>query len=393
MSESLSPAAPVDRVDLSTPGASTCSRTTRRVLHVINGEHYSGAERVQDLLAQELPNFGFEVTFACVKPGRFPEARACQTALLYRTPMRGRFDLACGRRIAELVRQEDYALVHAHTPRSLKAAAQAARIADVPLVYHVHSPTARDSTRWLQNIVNARIERWLLRRAARLICVSPSLQDLMIAEGFPASRVRYVANGVPAVEPKSPQRPAGRWTVSMAALFRPRKGIEVLLEALALLRGRGQQIRFRAIGPFETAAYQKEVHALADGLGLAEHIRWTGFVSDVHAELRKSDLFILPSLFGEGLPMVVLEALAMGLPIVASDVEGVPAAVRHGQEGLLVPPNNPESLAAAIAELTDPMSVYDYADLCASAHRRHAKRFSTEKMAQGLAEVYDEILG
>src|SRR5689334_12290393 len=66
---------------------------TVRVLHLINGEHYAGAERVQDLLAQRLGDFGFEVGFAALKPGRFAELRGAQTAELYDVPMRSRFDL------------------------------------------------------------------------------------------------------------------------------------------------------------------------------------------------------------------------------------------------------------------------------------------------------------
>ncbi|QEG33259.1 glycosyltransferase [Bythopirellula goksoeyrii] len=367
--------------------------STQRILHVINGEHYSGAERVQDLLAQELPQFGFDVTFACVKPDRFPEARVSQSVQLYRTPMRSRFDWQCGRKLAELIRQEDFALVHAHTPRSLMAGAIAARLADVPLVYHVHSPTGRDSTRWLQNLVNERLERWLLRRATRLITVSPSLQELMVAHGFSPARVAYVANGVPGVEFISRVRPTGRWTLGMAALFRPRKGIEVLLESLALLRGKGHDVHLRAIGPFETTAYESEVMGLVEKLGIADQITWTGFVSDIHAELRKVDLFVLPSLFGEGLPMVVLEAMAAGLPVVASAVEGIPVAVREGVDGLLVEPGSAEALAAAVGEIIREDSYYDYGSLSEQARSQHGANFSARTMARNVAEVYRDILG
>lgn len=68
-------------------------------LHLVNGEHYSGAERVQDLLARQLPQFGCEVGFACVKPQRFPNARETKTAPLVEMPMRGRFDLRVVKRI------------------------------------------------------------------------------------------------------------------------------------------------------------------------------------------------------------------------------------------------------------------------------------------------------
>ena len=365
---------------------------TRRVLHVINGEHYSGAERVQDLLAEELPACGFNVSFACVKPDRFAVARHYQQATLYHTPMRGRFDWKCGRELAKLIRREDFALVHAHTPRSLLAGAIAAREAGVPLVYHVHSPTGHDSTRRLQNFINARMERWLLRRAAKLVAVSPSLAELMIRQGFAPEQVVYVPNGVPAVAPINRRRPTATWTLGMAALFRPRKGIEVLLGALALLRSQGYDVRLRAIGPFETSAYEREVHALVSQLNIADAIDWTGFVSDVHAELRQVDLFVLPSLFGEGLPMVVLEAMAAGLPVVASNVEGIPAAIRDRLDGLLVEANDPQKLAATIAEIIKLASSHDYAAMCNNVRERHAAQFSAAAMAANVARVYHEVL-
>ena len=221
---------------------------TQRVLHVINGEHYSGAERVQDLLALQLPQFGYEVGFACVKPNRFPAARQAQDAQLVETPMRGRFDLSCPRRLAELIRTEEYALVHAHTPRSVLVGSLAAKWAGVPLVYHVHSPTVCDSTRRVQNWVNAKLEHWSIRHAAQLIAVSPSLKQLMERQGFAPRLVSYVPNGVPAIAVPSRQRPLQGWTLGMAALFRLRKGIEVLIEAIAALRSRNVDVTLTSGG-------------------------------------------------------------------------------------------------------------------------------------------------
>lgn len=365
---------------------------TQRVLHVINGEHYSGAERVQDLLALQLPQFGFEIGFACVKPDRFPEVRQAQKTLLYKTPMRGRFDLGCARRLAELIRAEDYALVHAHTPRSVLVGSLAAKWADVPLVYHVHSPTGNDSTRRLQNWVNAKLEHWSIRHAAQLIAVSPSLKRLMEQQGFSPERVTYVPNGVPAIDAPPRQRPVQSWTLGVAALFRPRKGIEVLIESLAALRSRGVDVTLRAVGPFETPEYEREVMALVEKLGIGEAIEWTGFTQDIAAELRQMDLFVLPSLFGEGLPMVVLEAMAAGLPVVASHVEGVPEAIRHREDGLLVEPSSVSQLALAIEEIVVGDEL-DYETLSNNARQRHGECFSDRSMAENLAEVYRKILG
>ena len=364
---------------------------TQRVLHVINGEHYSGAERVQDLLALQLPNFGYEVGFACVKPYRFPATRKSQQAKLYPTPMRGKFDLDCARRIAQLIKAEEYSLVHAHTPRSVLVGSLAAKWADVPLVYHVHSPTGNDSTRRLHNWVNAKLESWSLRHVERLIAVSPSLKRLMEEQGFAAEKVVYVPNGVPTIDLPARERPAGRWTLGIAALFRPRKGIEVLIESLAALKSNDLDVHLRAVGPFETPEYEQEVMQLVDRLGVGDAITWTGFTQDIAAELQQMDLFVLPSLFGEGLPMVVLEAMAAGLPVVASHVEGVPEAIRHREDGLLVEPGSVSQLSLGIEELITSEEL-DYQTICASAKQRHQLCFSDRSMAENLARVYDQIL-
>jgi len=371
--------------------AAANANATQRVLHVINGEHYSGAERVQDLLAQELPQVGFEVGFACLKPDRFPLARHSQQTALYNTPMRWRFDARCVQELVQLIHLEGYELIHAHTPRSVWIGCLAAQRAKVPLIYHVHSPTARDSTRRIQNWVNAWLERWSIRDVARLITVSPSLKQMMQEQGFADERVTYVPNGVPSQTIEKRQRPTGTWTLGIAALFRPRKGIEILLESLAMLRSRGVDVQLRAVGPFETPEYETEVRGLVDRLGIGQSITWTGFVGDVPAEFRQMDLMVLPSLFGEGLPMVILEAMAAGVPVVASHVEGVPEAIIHRENGLLVEPASVSQLASAIEEIIYGVEL-DYTLLSENTTQRHVERFSAQAMAAGVAQVYREVL-
>jgi len=394
----LSPVLPPPAVDAALAAAPTPPNLagparvdSLRVLHLINGEHYSGAERVQDLLARQLPQFGFEVGFACVKPVRFPLARETKSAPLVELPMRGRFDLRVVRNLVRLIRDGDYWLVHAHTPRTALIGRLATRRTRLPLVYHVHSPAGHDSTRPFLNAFNSLVEWHSLRNADRLICVSPSLQRYMRARGFPAERILCVPNGVPAplaVVDRSP--PAGTWTLGTVALFRPRKGIEVLLEALAALRSWGADVRLRAVGSFETLAYESAVLAMAHRLDLDHAIDWVGFTRQVDAELARMDLFVLPSLFGEGLPMVVLEAMAAGVPIIATRVEGIPEAIVHRETGLLVDPDSVSQLAAAVEAFV--RGEVDYESLSRRGRERHAEHFSDVAMARGVAEVYRAVL-
>ncbi len=388
--ETLQPSSSVASENTNSTIHQTPQKLTR-VMHVINGEHYSGAERVQDLLAMCLPAEGFEVGFCCIKRGRFEETRVSQNARLYSLPQWSKFDLRVAWRLAKIIRREDYQLVHAHTPRSALVASIASRLTRRPLVYHVHSPTSRDSTRWLHNKLNTLAENWGIKRASRLITVSSSLRRHMQSQGVAPDRITVVPNGVPATSKRrGEQLPGTTWTLGTVALFRPRKGTEVLLDTVGILRQQGHDVRLRAVGPFETTEYEAGLKQQAATLGIEDAIDWTGFTTDVNAELQKMDLFVLPSLFGEGLPMVVLEAMAAGVPVVGTDVEGVPEAIRDHVDGMIAQAHDPQDLARAIAEVIGDQ--VDWSSLRESAIDRHAECFSDQSMAKGVAEVYRSIL-
>jgi glycosyltransferase involved in cell wall biosynthesis len=363
------------------------SRALVKTLHLINGEHYSGAERVQDLLAQCLPEQGFEVGFACVKPLHFDQRRTCQDAALYDARMKHRFDLTAVSQIAGIAKENNYQILHAHTPRTVMLARLVARKTGLPYVYHVHSPTARDSTRSLTNRVNQWIENWSIKKAARLITVSRSLAHHLHSLGVPAHRISVVPNGVSVVDDQ-----AGRTQIECGgvmgtvALIRPRKGIEVLLKALAVLKERGTKIRLRVVGPFETAEYERDILKLATDLQVQSQIDWVGFTSDVIAELRQMDLFVLPSLFGEGLPMVVLEAMACRVPVIGTDVEGIPEALRDGIDGLIAKANDHHDLANKIAQAFNKGG--DLIAMGLAAQQRQRECFSDKSMAAGVAAAY-----
>jgi len=358
------------------------------VLHIINGEHYAGAERVQDLLGQQLRNLGYRVGFACLKRGHFAATRRSSDTPLYDVAMKNRFDISPAWRVARIIRAEGYRLVHSHTARSAVIGRLAAMLTGVSFVHHVHSPTTSDTTHPIRNRINCLVERIVLRRADALIAVSEAVGNYVRQQGL---GVFVVANGVPARHSVSARNPAKTdWTLGMIALFRPRKGLEALLEALALLRSRGLPVRLRAVGNFETPQYESQVRFLAGRLNLEPAIDWAGFARDVDNELYRMDLFVLPSLFGEGLPMVLLEAMSAGLPVVASAVSGVPEAIRDGVEGLLVEPGNPAALAAAIERFVS--GEVSWNELASRARLRHAECFSDLRMAAEVARVYDSVL-
>ncbi len=378
--------------EILSPPAVATEKATKRILHLINGEHFAGAERVQDLLAMALPQFGYEAGFACVKADKFPQVRRSDVPL-HELSMRNKFDVLCYRQVAKLIRKEGYQLIHAHTPRSLLVGSLAARATGCPLVYHVHSPTGRDSCRGLKNWINTKVETWSLRQVDRMICVSNSLMNYMATLGHPTVKLTVVSNGVAAIE-DLPQRepPAANatWTIGTMALFRPRKGVEVLLDALSLMKQRGTKIHLRAVGQFETPEYEAEVMEHVNRLDISEMITWTGFQTNVNEQIRMMDLFVLPSLYGEGLPMVVLESMANAVPVVASNVEGIPEAVRDNVDGLIFEAGSAEDLAKKIESLVGDTS--GWAKMSQSAYVRQRTCLSDISMAEGTSEVYGSLL-
>ncbi len=369
------------------PAAETC-----KVLHLINGEHFSGAERVQDLLALAMPRFGYEVGFACVKPGKFPAVRRSRSCELFETRMKSKLDIWVAGRVADVFRKNDFRLIHAHTPRTLLIGRLAARKLKCPLVYHVHSPVGRDSERGLANRLNTMIESWSLAGVDKMICVSGSLAQYMRELGHDASRISVVSNGVAAIQ-NLPERslPGKVWTIGTMALFRPRKGTEVLLEAISILKKKKINVLLRAVGPFESPEYEHEIMSRVKSLGIGGQIEWTGFQTNVDEQLRKMDVFVLPSLYGEGLPMVVLESMANAIPVVASRVEGIPEAVRDGVDGLIFQPSNAVDLAEKLESLIGDTQLWQ--SMGQNALERQRQELSDLSMAGGVARIYDELLG
>jgi glycosyltransferase involved in cell wall biosynthesis len=179
------------------------------------------------------------------------------------------------------------------------------------------------------------------------VCVGQHLADLAIARGVPLQRVHVVSNAVkpPAVlaapfrDPRRPPR------IVAAGRLHPKKGFDVLIAALALLRDQGQAFDCEIAGEGDERA---KLEGLITQHGLGERVRLVGWRGDVSAFLATGDVFAFPS-YQEGFPLVLLEAMAVGLPAVASAIPGPVEMIQDGADGVLVPPGDPAALAAALA--------------------------------------------
>jgi glycosyltransferase involved in cell wall biosynthesis len=145
------------------------------------------------------------------------------------------------------------------------------------------------------------------------------------------------------------------------------------------------------VGAFESSAYEAEIQRQVKAKGLEDVIGWVGYTRNVSDELTRMDIFVLPSLYGEGLPMVVLEAMAAGVPIIATDIDGISQIIRHGVDGVLARSGDSHSLALALQAMIK--GEYASEALRRNAHARQSSEFSDERMAGSVAEVYRKVLG
>ena len=364
----------------------------KKALHIINGDLYAGAERVQDLLALNLPQFGYDVGLVTLKDGLYPHVRQARDVPLFPAGMRSRFDLRVVPGVATVARTGGYHIMHTHSPRSLLVGALASSLGGLPLVHHVHGPTTHDTEHVLRNVRNAFIERICIKKAAHAVSVSQFVADYARSLGVPVDRSTIVRNGVQTVPEKPLTNDQDQPTLGAVGLFRPRKGVEVLIAAAAqLAESRSGRFNLLMVGGFETPAYEKEIKDLARRLSIEDRIEWTGFITDVPRMLRRMDVFVLPSLYGEGMPMVVLEAMALGLPIVATAVGGVVEAIEDRRQGVLVEPGDATGLCTSLNEVLDKQVFRQ--EIGRAARDRQIECFSAPMMAAGVAAVYDKVLG
>lgn len=290
---------------------------------------------------------------------------------------------------AHLVRRVRPDLVHAHSSKA-GAVARMARpaFARVPLVYTPHGYAfAGYFERASERRAYRAAERLLAPLATVTLCVCEA--ERFLAESVGARRTRVVHNGVPDAEEAPPSAPVAALredgpVVGALTLLRPGKGIETLVDAVPRLLEAVPTARVAVAGEGpERAALEMRVRAQR----LEQAVHLIGPTDGAMPLLAGSDVFVSAS-WAESFPLNVLEAMAAGVPIVATDVGGTGEAIEHGISGLLVPARDPGALADALAELlTDRARA---AALGAEARERQRSRFGVDQMIDGTLQAYAE---
>ncbi|MBK7643289.1 MAG: glycosyltransferase family 4 protein [Planctomycetes bacterium] len=351
-------------------------------LHVDAEKGFSGGEVQVFLLLEGLRARGQRVALAA-PPGSMALAEAGKRGIEC-VPVRLTNDLDLPSALAlrrELVRLRPD-LVHLHTGRATWLGGHAARWARVPAV----------STRRMDRRVKRNAStRWLYTKLiARVVAISGPVRELLLSGGIDPARIEVIHS---AVDPQAlvPRRARGElraelgaqpqdFVLLVLASLVPRKGVDVLLEALAPLAERSIRPAVWIAGE---GVERHALEALARAKGL-EHVRFLGRREDAAELLGACDALVLPAR-REGLGVAALQAMAAGRPVVASAVGGLAEAVRDRECGLLVPSEDPARLAGAIEEL------YKDPALCARLSAGGRARVAQGYLASQMVAAYDEL--
>ncbi|MCE5231191.1 glycosyltransferase family 4 protein [bacterium] len=315
---------------------------------------------------------GFDVELACA-PGPDIAVIEKEGFVCHAIPFQRSYDLPAHikayRELAKLLRRRPFTVVHAHTPIASAIARPCARRNGVPVViYTAHGFYFHENMRPIVRRAHVMLERWAQRYADWLFTQSAEDCETAIKEKIaPAGRAETIGNGVdtkrffPDQFSKETLDEArrelgirdGDYIIVMIGRLVREKGYFEFLEAMAAVRKTHSNARALIIGSALVSDHDDAAHGIrghANELGLGDGAIFAGLRSDVPRLLALGDIFCLPS-WREGMPRSIIEAMAAGLPVVATDIRGSREEVVHGETGLIVPVRNAEALASALTQL------------------------------------------
>src|SRR2546425_242902 len=360
--------------------------TSRRrvVLHTESSLGLGGQEIRIVTEARWLLEHGWDVVIACQPASRLRGEAWAAGLSVVTVRMRSAFDIAAVFALRRLISRLDVGIVHTHSSVDSWLATVAARSTRRSVVRsrHVSIPIIR--------------RRALVYRLAdRVLTTGQAIRAIVIAAGVPAERVVSVPAGVdtarfhPGVSGKTVRDEFGLTgpAVGLVANIRGSKGHNDFLDAALVVRRRLPAARFLIVG--DGVGFD-DVRRRVHDLGLTSHVVMTGFRRDVPEVMAALDVLVLPSTRSEATSQVIPQALAVGTPVVATAVGGIPEIVKDGVTGRLVPPGEPAALAAAIEDM-----LIDVGRAHAMAQAGQAlvrERFTVDAMMVATTTVYASLM-
>ncbi len=357
-------------------------RRSLTVIHIDTERGWRGGERQVLWLAEGLQRIGHR-SLLVARPGQPLAERAAATGLdvIPSTPG-SELDVAAARWIRRAILANEADIVHAHTAHAVALAAMATRRTDARMVL-----TRRTEFRLRANPFT----RWKYRRAVAMIAISERVKSALVEGGMPAAAIEVIPSGVPldrvvtAASRAELGVPAEAPLVVLVGALAREKDPLTFVRAVAAAREQVGNLRALVVGdgPLRSA-----VLAEVDRLGVPDAVTLTGHRADADSVIAAADLLALSST-EEGLGSVLLDAMALGKPVVATEAGGIPEVVRHGETGLLVPVGDAPAMGEAMARI---LGDGELAARLSAGARARVERYSMSEVVERTAALYERVL-
>ena len=373
------------------------------LLYVFDNMEFGGGERVFAQIINRLSGEQYNIIVACLPTGTFIERIKGSEAQIKSFDMRNRFNFRVILQLSSLIKKERVDIVHSQGARADFFARIAAKLASAPnVVSTVPMPVEGFDVHPIRKLIYIIFSRFSERFVDRFMVVSDSLEKMMIEKhGIEPQKVVKIYNGIETDEycisdeeiayrrssfRKKSDLGENVPVIGVIGRLVWQKGFKYFIEAIPDVLKEFKDARFLLVGEGEL---EDELKVKSKKLKLEDKIIFTGFLSDIRDVLASIDILVIPSL-QEGLPVVLLEAMAMKKPIVAANIEGIMEILENGVTGLLVPPRDIKALAEAVIDL---LKHQDKANQMGIAARRVVEeRFGVDTMVQQVKKVYEELL-
>lgn len=369
-----------------------------RVALFTDSTAFSGTERHILDLAYSLQPFGVDAIVACPDPSPLASRARAQNTPVLAVPRSGLVDWRAAWQLKKLLETGSIDVLHAHNGRTAVAAALAKSWTGrghFVASQHFLAP-AHTTRRGLSAALFRQVHRWVNARIEQYIAISAAVGDEMLGRGdVPALRITVVPNGVrhPEANPlSSPEQIRAGLGMAMdtplvccVARLEEEKNISGLIQAMSVVHAVVPNAHCVIAGD---GAQRESLACEIEHLRLGSSVRLLGFRDDALAVINAADLFVLPSL-AEPSGLVILEAMALAKPVIATKAGGPREIVLDHSTGLLVPPGDAAALAAAITQLLkDPATA---SAMGTKGRQRYDTLFTAEEMARRTCAVYQQL--
>ena len=368
-----------------------------KVLHLISGGDSGGAKTHLFALLDELTSL-CDVKVGCLMEGVFYKELLEKDVESVLFPQKSRFDLSVVDDIAKMINDEHFDVFHVHGARANFIAGFVKKKINIPIVTTMHSDYLLDFDSPIKKLVFTSLNSASLRKIPYFIAVSDNFKDMLIDRGFRPNSIHTVYNGmdysrVPKPLPKEEYALSRGFRydeekvyIAIAARFDKVKGVDVFIKAA------GEVLKRRSNAEFLIAGDGVEREALlscAKETGFADKIRFLGFEKDIYSFLNMADINCLTSLC-ESFPYSMLEGAAMGKPMAASRVGGIPSLVRDYETGFTFESGDHLALSEKLIEMIDDKLLRE--KMGENIKKLATTEFTNKKMAQTHLDIYKRII-